>query len=137
MSDTRRALIRNFRQILSIASVAYTFTSLHTLQYAMRSHEDDNPVPDNTIDNSTMTQNTPDDASITASSNVPSSGRWSSDEIWLLLAYVEANCVFTAAKGINLKKSEFNKARETVKTKTAGQCHYKWGHVSVFFYQQG
>jgi hypothetical protein len=101
----------------------------------MCSHEDDNPAPDNTT--STTTQNTPDDASIAASSNITSSGRWSSDEIWLLLAYVEANCVFTAAKGINLKKSEFNKARDTVKTKTASQCHYKWGRVSVFFYQQG
>jgi hypothetical protein len=101
----------------------------------MRSHEDDNPAPDNTT--STTTQNTPNDASIAASSNITSSGRWSSDEIWLLLAYVKANCVFTAAKGINLKKSEFNKARDTVKSKTASQCHYKWGRVSVFFYQQG
>jgi len=106
----------------------------------MRNHEDDNPAPqpegDANDDNVTTTpsQNTPSIAA-SSSSNInatSTSGRWSPDEIQLLLDYVEANCVFTAAKGINLKKSEFKGAHDVVKTKTATQCHYKWGHVSVF-----
>jgi hypothetical protein len=55
------------------------------------------------------------------------------DEIHLLLDYVEANCVLTTVRGLNLKKVHFNKARDMVKTKDAGQCHYKWGHVHLFF----
>jgi hypothetical protein len=53
------------------------------------------------------------------------SGRWTTAEINLLLDYVEANCVLTTARGLNLKKSQFNKTRDTVKTKDANQCHYK------------
>ena len=36
------------------------------------------------------------------------------------------------SRGTNLKKSDFNKAHDTVKLKDAAQCHYKWGHVSTF-----
>jgi len=136
MSDARCSLIQqSFRQILSLASIAYTFTTLHAIQYSMSAHNDDNTTaPQDATDNNTIAQIPLDNASMAASSNNASStsGRWSHKEIQLLLDYVKANCVFTTAKGINLKKSEFSQACNTVKTKTAAQCHYKWGHVSVF-----
>ena len=94
-----------------------------------------NNIPQDALGNNTTAQN-PASVAAASSNNIPSSssgGRnWSTDEIWLLLGYVEANCVFTAAKGINLKKSEFAKASEVVKTRTATQCHTKWGRVSGF-----
>jgi hypothetical protein len=36
-----------------------------------------------------------------------------------------------------MKKSEFNKAHDTVKSKDAAQCHYKWGHVDIFIIIEG
>jgi hypothetical protein len=62
------------------------------------------------------------------------SGRWTENEIKLLLDYVEENCTLTTARGLNLKKSEFNQAHATVKSKDANQCHYKWGHVHILFF---
>ena len=59
------------------------------------------------------------------------SGRWTDQEIFLLLDYVEKNSILTTARGLNLKKSEFNKACDVVKSKDPGQCHYKWNHVSI------
>jgi sRNA-binding regulator protein Hfq len=53
-------------------------------------------------------------------------------EIKLLLDYVEANCILTTAQGLNLKKSEFDKAHVMVKSKDVNQCCYKWGHVISF-----
>ena len=77
---------------------------------------------------SSSTQDTP--ASISTSGNIEkTSGRWTESKIALLLDYVEANCVLMTARGLSLKKSEFNKARAMVKSKDAAQCHYKWGHV--------
>ena len=94
------------------------------------------------LDNDTNAPNPPDNDSIASSSirNAPAatgssektSGRWTDDEIKLLLHYVGTKCTLTTARGLNLKKSQFNGAREMVKTKDAGQCHYKWGHVRVF-----
>ena len=60
------------------------------------------------------------------------SGRWTEKEVELLLDYVESNCVLMTARGLNLKKTEFNKAHATVKSKDAAQCHYKWGRVCFF-----
>lgn len=58
-------------------------------------------------------------------------------EVKLLLDYVEANCTLTTGRGLNLKKSEFSKARATIKSKDVNQCHYKWGHVCIFFIDKG
>jgi hypothetical protein len=135
--DERLSLIQHsFRQILSLASIAYTFTALHTIQYAMSAHDDDNTTtPQDATDNNTSAQIPPDNASIAASSNNASStSRWNHEEIQLLLDYVEANCTLTSSKGINLKKSEFSQAHNTVKTKTATQCHYKWGSCKCIHY---
>jgi len=128
----RHTLLQQFRYILSIASLAYTFTSLHTIQYSMRDHDDnDNTTTQAPHDSTTASSSTHDTPATTSTAeNVEkSSSRWSEDEVKLLLDYIEANCVLRSARGLNLKKSEFNKARDTVKTKDANQCHYKWGHV--------
>ena len=37
----------------------------------------------------------------------------------------------TTARGLNLKKSKFNKDCTIVKSKDANKCHYKWGHVRI------
>jgi hypothetical protein len=71
-------------------------------------------------------------ASISTDNIEKASSRWTESEITLLLDYVEAKCVLMTARGLNLKKSEFNKARTMVKSKDAAQCHYKWGHVRIF-----
>jgi len=138
MATARRSLRQHFNQILSLASIAYTFTTLHTIEYSMADHEG-NDISQAALGNSTTAQN-PASIAAASSNNIPTSssgGRnWTTDEIWLLLGYVEANCVFTAAKGINLKKSEFTKASEVVKTRTAAQCHTKWGRVSGFVIEQ-
>jgi hypothetical protein len=130
----RRTLIQHFRHIISFASLACTFTTLHTIQYSMRDHYDDNNNMTAQDHNSTefsassSTQDTP--ASVSTSENIEkTSGRWTRSEITLLLDYVEANCVLMTAQGLSLKKSEFNKACATVKSKDAAPCHYKWGHV--------
>jgi hypothetical protein len=125
----RPALNERFRNIITLASLAYTFTTIHSLQYYMRNH-----------DNDTSALNLPDNNESIASSSTPTasgtsektSGRWTDDEIQLLLHYVATKCTLTTARVLNLKKSQFNEARETVKTKDAGQCHYKWGHVCFF-----
>ncbi len=61
-------------------------------------------------------------AASTTGSVEKTSGRWTNDEVKLLLGYVEANCILTTARGLNLKKSDFNKAHNTVKTKDPSQC---------------
>jgi hypothetical protein len=129
-------LIQHFRHVISFASLAYTFTTLHTIQYSMRDHCDSNNTTAQDHDStnfstSSSTQDTP--ASVSTSENIEkTSGRWTESEVVLLLDYVEANCVLMTARGLSLKKSEFNKARATVKSKDAAQCHYKWGHVRFF-----
>jgi len=139
------SLLQRFRYVLSLASLAYTFTILHTIQYSMRDHNIDN-------NNNTTTSTGPEDYDSTnfsasstthdtptttnTSENIEkTNSRWTENEVNLLLEYVEANCILTTARGLNMKKSEFNKARAMVKSKDASQCHYKWGHVSVFCYR--
>jgi hypothetical protein len=69
------------------------------------------------------------------SSSGKASTRWTDQEINLLLDYVEANCTLNpSSSGFSLKKTHFNKARDTVKTKDASKCHYKWNHVRIFFF---
>jgi hypothetical protein len=137
----RHLLIQRFRHIISLSSLAYTFTILHAIQYSMRDHDNDNDSTaqtagdhDSTNISTSTTQNTVDTpATASTSGNIErTSNRWTDDEIKLLIDYVEANCTLTTTRGLVLKKSEFNKARTTVKTKDAGQCHYKWTHVGIF-----
>jgi hypothetical protein len=137
-----RTLIQHFRHIISFASLAYTFTTLHTIQYSMRNLSDNNDTTAQTTEdhdstNFSASSSTHDTPAIISTENIEktnasASGRWTENEISLLLDYVEANCVLKTARGLSLKKSEFNKARATVKSKDAGQCHYKWGHVRIF-----
>jgi len=106
----------------------------------MADHEGSNAETSQAVlGNSTAAQN-PALMEAASSNNIPSSSssghNWTTDEIWLLLGYVEANCVFTTVKGINLKKSEFTKASDVVKTRTTAQCHTKWGRVSGFVIKQ-
>ena len=58
-------------------------------------------------------------------------GQWNDQEINLLLNYVRQNCTLMTSRDTNLKKSDFNKAHDMVKSKDTAQCHYKWGHVST------
>ena len=46
----RSSLIQRFRYIISLASLAYTFTILHTIQYSMQDHDDDNSTSRNLQD---------------------------------------------------------------------------------------
>ena len=80
----------------------------------------------------TSTHDTQPTTTSTSESIKKTSSQWTDNEITLLLNYVESNCTLTTAKGLTLKKSEFNKACATVKSKDATQCHYKWGQVCVF-----
>jgi hypothetical protein len=154
----RHTLLHRFRYITSLASLAYTFTTLHAIQYSMRDHDDSfDDIHDNNNNtvNTTSTQatalsaQTPQDndstnpsAASASTYDTPTttsmsetiektSGRWTDNEIRLLLDYVEEQCTLTTARGLNLKKSDFNKARTTVKSKDASQCHYKWAHVCI------
>jgi hypothetical protein len=66
-------LIQHFRHIISFASLAYTFTTLHTIQYSMRDHCDNNntTAQDHNSTNfsaSSSTQDTP--ASVSTSENI-------------------------------------------------------------------
>lgn len=128
------SLIKQFRQIISFASLAYTFTTLHTLQYYS--------MPDSNVDAQTTEDHDPTNFSASSSTHdtpasteniekASASNRWTDKEVSLLLDYVEANCVLKTAQGLTLRKSEFNKARATVKSKVANQCHYKWNHVRI------
>ena len=112
-------------------SLAYTFTAIHTLQYSMHDHDNDTTTTRNPEDNESMVSSSIPAAASTTGSVEKTSRRWTDDEVKLLLGYVEANCILTTARGFNLKKSDFNKARNTVKTKDPSQCHYKWGHVHI------
>ena len=133
-------LLHHFRYIISLASLAYTFTILHAIQYSMRDHNDINnttaqtPQDYDSTNPSASTYDTVDTPTNTSMSETieKSSGWWTENKVKLLLDYVEENCTLTTARGLNLKKSEFNKARTTVKSKDASQCHYKWGHVCIF-----
>jgi hypothetical protein len=109
----------------------------------MQDHDDNNSTTQNPQDHdstqysaSSFTHNTPATTS-TAGTAEKTTGWWTEQEINLLLNYVEENCILTTARGLNMKKSEFNKARDMVKSKNAAQCHYKWGHVDIFIIIEG
>ena len=131
-------LLQYFHYIISLSSFAYTFTALHTIQYAMQDHDDNDTTTtqDYDLDHSqaasTSTHNTQPATTSTLESMKKSGGWWTDNEVKLLLNYVESNCTLTTTRGLTLKKSEFNKACATIKSKDANQCHYKWGQVHIF-----
>lgn len=137
------SLVQRFRYIVSLASLAYTFTILHAIQYSMQAQgqepQDDDPQS-MTEDYSThrsaslSTHDTPATTSAAGTSE-KTSNRWTDQEINLLITYVEGNCVLTTKRGSILKKSQFNKASGFISLKDAGQCQYKWGHVRIFYHQ--
>jgi hypothetical protein len=90
--------------------------------------QDHDPLNQSSASTQTSTHNT---QPATTSTSKKTSGRWTDNEIKLLLDYVESNCTLTTARGLTLKKSEFNKAHATVKSKDATQCHYKWAQVRI------
>ena len=133
-------LRRQFRHIVSLASLAYIFFAIHTIQYSLLDHdmddtgnnfEDQSGWQETSHSDLTSTHNTSNPVD-TSTSNSGRASRWTDQEISLLLDYVEASCLLNTARGLNLKKSQFNKARDTVKSKDATQCQYKWGHVSIY-----
>lgn len=131
----KHPLLHRFRYIISLSSLAYIFTALHTIQYTMQDHDDNDTTTQDhdPLDHSasTSTHNTQPATTSTSESSKKTSGRWTDNEIKLLLDYVESNCTLTTVRGFTLKKSEFNKAHATVKSKDATQCHYKWGQVHI------
>ena len=143
MDEHTPSLMQQFRHIISLASLACTFTTLHTLQY-MQDHsqaDNDNTTAQTTEDHdlttfpaSSSTHNAP--VSTENTEKASASSRWTESEITLLLDYIEANCVLMTSRGLTLKKTAFNKARDTVKTKDASQCHYKWGHARIFIFEK-
>jgi hypothetical protein len=121
--------------IISLSSLTYIFTALHTIQYTMQDHDDNDTTTQDhdPLDHSALisTHNTQPATTSTSESSKKTSGQWTDNKIKLLLNYVESNCTLTTARGLTLKKSEFNKAGATVKSKDATQCHYKWGQVYI------
>ena len=136
-------LLQYFCYITSLSSLAYTFTALHTIQYAMQDHDDNDTTttqdydPDHSQAASTFTHDSQPATTSTSESMKKSSGWWTDNEVKLLLDYIESNCTLTTTRGLTLKKSEFNKARATVKLKDANQCHYKWGRVCISIINNG
>ena len=135
----QHAFLQYFQYIISLASLACTFTTLYMIQYSMRDHNNNNnntstgPQNHDLIDLSASASNydTPDTTSISKNTEKTNSW-WTENEINLLLDYIEANCILTTAWDTNMKKSKFNKTWAIVKSKNATQCHYKWGHVSFY-----
>jgi hypothetical protein len=122
--DNRHSLTEPFRNIITLASLAYTFTTIHTLQYYMRNLNNDTNAP-NLLDNESIALSSVQNAPAATGIVEKTSGRWRDSEIKLLLHYVETKCTLTTASGLSLKKSQFNGAHEIVKTKNRDQCHCK------------
>lgn len=128
-------LLRQFRQAVSLASLAFVFSAIHAIQYSLLDSDydmEDHPQETSHSDTSTHADTSNPAADTSSNSEKASaSGRWTDQEISRLLDYVEANCPTNASNGVSLKKTHFNKASDTVKSKNASQCHYKWGHVCI------
>ena len=128
-------LRQQFRHVVSLASLAYIFSCIHAIQYSLLDHDmDDNSTSNQETSHSdfTSTHDTSYPADTSSNSGkANTTGRWTDQEITLLLDYIEAHCPLSTSRGLSLKKTQFNKARDTVKSKDASQCHYKWGHVRI------
>ena len=137
MNTTRHTLLQRFHQIISLASLAYTFTTLHTIEYSMQDHNYNNNTAQtqqdhNSTNLSAFTHDTPPTTGTSETiKKSTGSSQWTENEIKLLLDYVKENCTLMTAQCLNLKKLEFNKAHEIVKLKDVSQCYYKWSHVCI------
>src|SRR5438270_13606518 len=113
-STDGQSLIWHFHQIISLASLAYIFTTIHAIQYSIRDHEVDDidstsPNPQDMTDSteshhsaSSATHNLPQTATASnTKSSERTSGRWTNDEMALLLKFVRDNCVLTTTRGLN------------------------------------
>ena len=135
----QHSLLQCFWYIISLASLAYTFTILHTIKYSMQDHDNNNNTTstgpqEHDLTNFSALSSTHETLATTSTlENIEkTNSQWTEHEVNLLLDYIETNCILMTAWGLNLKKSEFNKAWAIVKSKDMSQCHYKWGHVSIF-----
>ena len=123
--DAQQRLVQ-FRLIVSLPSIAYIFSAIHAIQYSALGYNSDSDTDSDIINSDLdMDDNNTEDP---AEPSRKTSGRWSDQEISHLLDYVESHCSLNTTRGLGLKKSHFNNARDTVKSKDAGQCHYKWNH---------
>ena len=134
------ALAQHFCHVISLASLAYISSGIYAIQYSSVNYnmdginiKDHNPQENDSTSHSGFTS-TPDtsDPADTASSSGKASGCWTDQEITLLLDCVEVHCSLNTTRGLNLKKTQFSKAHNTIKSKDALQCHYKWGHVCMY-----
>lgn len=132
-------LIQSVGNILSLASLAYTFTALHSVRYFMHHHNsqltaahipqpEDNNTAARNDNTSLLTYNVED----TSKEDSKSITRWTPAETQLLIEYVATNCVLIPSKGLSLTRKQFFKAPEIVKTRDSAQCHRKWTSVRVF-----
>lgn len=129
--DTR-PLIQRFRYILSLSSFAYVFNTLHTIQYEMQQDHDEDDTPTQAYDY----PQSPQPVSTSTSESIKTTGRWTDDEIRLLLDYVESNFTFTSAGGSSLGRDSFKNAH-ALKTKDSNQCQYKWRQVCILIINIG
>jgi len=152
-------LTKQFRNVVSLASLAFIFSSIHALQYSLRDYDtgtsmDDTENPQDTVGASTSHSNftsTPSQDTTQASTSNPAefsstgksgkaaaaSGRWSDLEITQLLDYIQEHCSLNTSSGLSLKKTCFNQASDTLKSKTAAQCRNKWNNVRIFIINEG
>ena len=116
-------LIWQLCHMISLTSLACVFSGVHTVQYSLLNH-DMNDIEDCNLQKNDSTSHsgftsTPDTSNPanTSSNSGKASGHWTDQEITLLLDHVEAHCSFNTLSGLNLKKTQFNKAHDTVKAK--------------------
>jgi hypothetical protein len=129
--DTQQRLVQ-FRLIVSLASLAYVFSAIHAIQYsALQVDDDSDIINSDSGSDSDMDENNTVNTEDPADTFGKSSGRWTDQEISLLLDYIEAKGLLNTTRGLTLKKAQFTQAQELVKSKDAMQCHYKWGHVHI------
>jgi hypothetical protein len=132
MDTHTNTLLRRFRHIVSLASLAYIFSAIHAIQFSLLDINMDDDTGNNTVDTGSEDQSGWQNSDFISTNETSSnsgktkdSGRWTDREISLLLDYVEAHCPLNTKKGLNLTKTQFNKAGETIKSKDYNQCHYK------------
>ena len=95
------SLVQCFHFIISLVSLAYTFTVLHAIQYSMQNHDDSttqNPQGHDLTHYSALSS-THDTLATTSTVGTAekTSGWWTEQEIDLLLNYVERNSILTTA----------------------------------------
>jgi hypothetical protein len=89
-------LTEPFRNIITLASLAYTFTTVHTFQYYMHNLNNDTNAP-NLPDNKSIASSSVQNALTVTGIARKTSGCWTDDEIKLLLHYVKSKCTLTTA----------------------------------------